>query len=169
MGCAVILFGMGILLNSIFRINIPFFKIFIGIFVIYLGISIILPNRVSRRYVSENSAVFNDYSFQSGLVEREYNIVFSKGVIDFTALDFSKYNGERIEVNSIFSSTEIYISKDYQYEINASSAFGSVRMPGGNNVSFGSMSKVENTENGELKKINMEVNAVFGAARISYK
>lgn len=164
-GFVVILFGIGILLKSVFHINIPFFKIFVGIVVILLGISIIFDAVKFKKI----EAVFGDYNFNSGTIQKEYNIVFSKEAMDVSNFDFSNYNGEFIKINSVFSSSEIYLSRDFQYEIRAESAFGTVRLPNGENVSFGNIARLENAENSELKRINLHVSSVFSEVKILYK
>ena len=152
-GFIVILFGVGILLKSVFHVNIPFFKIFIGIIVILFGVSIIFNAINSRR----NNTVFGEYNFNSGTIEKEYNIVFSKAAMDISNFDFSNYNGEFIKINSVFSSSEIYLSRNFEYEIRADSVFGVVRLPNGESVSFGNIARLENAENSELKRINLHV------------
>lgn len=163
-GFVIILFGIGILLKSVFHINIPFFKILIGIIVILFGISIIFNAINSRK-----TAVFGDYNFKSGFGEKEYNIAFSKASMDVANFDFSNYNGEFIKIDSVFSSTEIYLSRNFEYEIRADSVFGVVRLPNGESVSFGNIARLENTENSELKRINLHVSSVFGEVKILYK
>ena len=164
-GFIVILFGVGILLKSVFHINIPFFKIFVGIVVILFGISIIFDAVKFKKI----EAVFGDYNFNSGTIEKEYNIVFSKAAMDISNFDFSNYNGEFIKINSVFSSSEIYLSRDFQYEIRAESSFGTVRLPNGESVSFGNIARLENAENSGLKRINLHVSSVFGETKILYK
>lgn len=164
-GFVVILFGIGILLKSVFHINIPFFKIFVGIVVILFGISIIFDAVKFKKI----EAVFGDYNFNSGTIQKEYNIVFSKAAMDISNFDFSNYNGEFIKINSVFSSSEIYLSRDFQYEIRAESSFGTVRLPNGENVSFGNIARLENAENSELKRINLHVSSVFSEVKILYK
>ena len=164
-GFIVILFGVGILLKSVFHVNIPFFKILIGIIVILFGVSIIFNAINSRR----NNTVFREYNFNFGTIEKEYNIVFSKGVFDFTNFNFSNYNGEFIKINSAFSKSEIYLSRNFEYEIRADSVFGVVSLPNGESVSFGNIARLENAENSELKRINLHVSSVFGETKILYK
>lgn len=164
-GFIIILFGIGILLKSIFHINIPFFKILVGIIVILFGISIIF-NAINFK---KHTSIFGNYNFRSVSFEKEYNIIFSKGSIDFNNFDFSNYNGEFIKINSVFSSSEIYLNQNFEYEIRASSAFGVVRMPSGENIAFGNIARLENTENGQLKRINLEVSSVFSETKILYK
>ena len=164
-GFIVILFGVGILLKSVFHVNIPFFKILIGIIVILFGVSIIFNAINSRR----NNTVFGEYNFNFGTIEKEYNIVFSKGVFDFTNFNFSNYNGEFIKINSAFSKSEIYLSRNFEYEIRANSVFGVVSLPNGESVSFGNIARLENAENSELKRINLHVSSVFSETKILYK
>lgn len=164
-GFIVILFGVGILLKSVFHVNIPFFKILIGIIVILFGVSIIFNAINSRR----NNTVFREYNFNFGTIEKEYNIVFSKGVFDFTNFNFSNYNGEFIKINSALSKSEIYLSRNFEYEIRADSVFGVVSLPNGESVSFGNIARLENAENSGLKRINLHVSSVFGETKILYK
>lgn len=164
-GFIVILFGVGILLKSVFHVNIPFFKILIGIIIIFFGISFIVGAMSQRK----SEAIFRDYNFNFGTIEKEYNIVFSKGVFDFTNFNFSNYNGEFIKINSAFSKSEIYLSRNFEYEIRADSIFGVVSLPNGESVSFGNIARLENAENSGLKRINLHVSSVFGETKILYK
>ena len=164
-GFVVILFGVGILLKSVFHVNIPFFKILIGIIIIFFGISFIVGAMSQRK----SEAIFRDYNFNFGTIEKEYNIVFSKAAMDVSNFDFSNYNGEFIKINSVFSSSEIYLSRDFQYEIRADSVFGVVSLPNGESVSFGNIARLENAENSGLKRINLHVSSVFGETKILYK
>ena len=164
-GFIVILFGVGILLKSVFHVNIPFFKILIGIIIIFFGISFIVDAMSQRK----SEAIFRNYNFNFGTIEKEYNIVFSKGVFDFTNFNFSNYNGEFIKINSAFSKSEIYLSRNFEYEIRADSVFGVVSLPNGESVSFGNIARLENAENSGLKRINLHVSSVFGETKILYK
>lgn len=164
-GFIVILFGVGILLKSVFHVNIPFFKILIGIIIIFFGISFIVGAMSQRK----SEAIFRDYNFNFETIEKEYNIVFSKGVFDFTNFNFSNYNGEFIKINSAFSKSEIYLSRNFEYEIRADSVFGVVSLPNGESVSFGNIARLENAENSGLKRINLHVSSVFGETKILYK
>ena len=157
-GFIVILFGVGILLKSVFHVNIPFFKILIGIIIIFFGISFIVGAMSQRK----SEAIFRDYNFNFVTIEKEYNIVFSKSVFDFTNFNFSNYNGEFIKINSAFSKSEIYLSRNFEYEIRADSVFGVVSLPNGESVSFGNIARLENAENSGLKRINLHVSSVFG-------
>ena len=164
-GFVVILFGVGILLKSVFHVNIPFFKILIGIIIIFFGISFIVDAMSQRK----SEAIFRNYNFNFGTIEKEYNIVFSKGVFDFTNFNFSNYNGEFIKINYAFSKSEIYLSHNFEYEIRADSVFGVVSLPNGESVSFGNIARLENAENSGLKRINLHVSSVFGETKILYK
>ena len=164
-GFIVILFGVGILLKSVFHVNIPFFKILIGIIIIFFGISFIVDAMSQRK----SEAIFRNYNFNFGTIEKEYNIVFSKGVFDFTNFNFSNYNGEFIKINSAFSKSEIYLSRNFEYEIRVDSVFGVVSLPNGESVSFGNIARLENAENSGLKRINLHVSSVFGETKILYK
>ena len=164
-GFIVILFGVGILLKSVFHVNIPFFKILIGIIIIFFGISFIVGAMSQRK----SEAIFRDYNFNFGTIEKEYNIVFSKGVFDFTNFNFSNYNGGFIKINSAFSKSEIYLSRNFEYEIRADSVFGVVSLPNGESVSFGNIARLENGENSGLKRINLHVSSVVGETKILYK
>ena len=164
-GFIVILFGVGILLKSVFHVNIPFFKILIGIIIIFFAISFIVGAMSQRK----SEAIFRDYNFNFVTIEKEYNIVFSKSVFDFTNFNFSNYNGEFIKINSAFSKSEIYLSRNFEYEIRADSVFGVVSLPNGESVSFGNIARLENAENSGLKRINLHVSSVFGETKILYK
>ena len=164
-GFIVILFRVGILLKSVFHVNIPFFKILIGIIIIFFGISFIVGAMSQRK----SEAIFRDYNFNFVTIEKEYNIVFSKSVFDFTNFNFSNYNGKFVKINSDFSKSEIYLSRNFEYEIRADSVFGVVSLPNGESVSFGNIARLENAENSELKRINLHVSSVFSETKILYK
>ena len=109
-GFIVILFRVGILLKSVFHVNIPFFKILIGIIIIFFGISFIVGAMSQRK----SEAIFRDYNFNFGTIEKEYNIVFLKVIFDFTNFNFSNYNGKFVKINSDFSKSEIYLSRNFE-------------------------------------------------------
>lgn len=138
-GVVLILFGISAILRS-FNINIPFFRIFIALFFIYFGVSLMIGGPTFHRsYRDGSTAIFSNTKITAqDITEDEFSIIFGSGELDLRNLEADQIRN--IEINVIFGSGALIIDRDQLAEINVSSAFGSAKMPDGNNISFGEYS-----------------------------
>ncbi|MGM0446040.1 MAG: LiaF domain-containing protein [Bacillota bacterium] len=164
LGIILILIGLSALLRS-FDINIPFGRIIIGILIIYVGIVILFGGSVIN--TDENIVMFGESNIRVGdFIEDEYNVIFGRGVIDLRDVNLENLDN-RIEINTIFGSSEVLLDSSKPIRIDASSVFGQVRLPNGNSVSFGDL-KYNNITDETNKTIYLKSSVVFGESKIRF-
>jgi predicted membrane protein len=166
-GMVVILIGLIIIINVIFHTHIPIFSILFGLFFVWLGIRVLIGTNRPR---TPQQAIFEEKKIETDSTSNKYDVVFGKGMIDLSGYKI-KEGGSRIEINTVFGSSEIKIDSTMPVKIRASSAFGSARMPDKSMVGFG-----ENTYRSEVLKqtdtknyLLIDLHVVFGSAEVSAK
>ena len=112
----------------------------------------------------ENSTVFGSSKIRVEKIDGslEYNSVFGSQVIDFREANVVTDESE-IEINAVFGGIKVYLPENVTIKMKASSAFGSVKSPNGEVVSFGDAKKTFSKGDNPSKTIYLEVNAVFGS------
>lgn len=154
-GIFVILFGLSIIVNHVFKINIPLGKFLLGLFIIYLGFKILLGGfGVDINVKGDKNAVFQkqDYMPSQLKTRNEYNAVFGSSVIDFTDTQIAENEVYKVELNSVFGNIELKVPKDVNLKIESNGVLGSVEDQRANNIEI-----VSN------KTLFVEANAVFGS------
>jgi len=163
LGIILILFGLSAILRE-YGINIPFFRVLFALILIYLGLTMLLGKPLFR--TDDNISLFTNTDIKvTKNINEEYNIIFGTGEIDMRELIIEEAN-KPIEINVIFGNGVLRINKDHPVLIDASSAFGSVRMPEGNNIVFGDYTYQNEVEDSERKRIFIKADAVFGNLKI---
>ena len=163
-GIIIILFGVNILLRTIFNINIPFSRILIGILIILFGISFILGSKPTTK---NNSSVFNSAKFDTTDIKNNYKTIFGNSIIDLSELSDTNEINKTIKVKNVFSSTIIYVSPELNLNIKGSSAFGMISFPDLNNIYFGSTNKIIDKNSSDI--LSIDIDNVFGRVSILYK
>lgn len=161
-GVVLILFGISAILRS-FNINIPFFRIFIAFLFIYFGISLMVGGPTFHRsYRDGSTAIFSNVKISAqDITEDEFSIIFGSGELDLRNMEADRIKD--IEINVIFGSGTVVLDRDQLAEINVSSAFGSAKMPDGNNISFGEyIYRSPALESGDSPNFIVDGSVVFG-------
>lgn len=163
-GLIVIIFGLSIILNAVFKIDFPFFRVLISIVIIYFGIRLLMGSfGMSSTSKSESTSIFSETNHkieQMDEVQREYSTVFGKQTIDLS--DLSIDQEARVEFNAVFGSQYIILPRKGNYKLKASAVFGSAMLPNEHQVAFGD--GTYNSE-GEGPTLFIEGNVVFGQLR----
>ena len=165
-GGLLILIGVSAILKS-FNINIPILRIAFALFFIYLGLSIFFGHSLFLEK-DRNTVIFSETNIRvEELNQREFNIIFGKGVVDLRGISIE--DDELIEINTIFGSADVIIPDDIPVVIRASSVFGSASLPDGNNVTFGDLSYRSPKQEGTKNRLTVKANVVFGGLDITRK
>jgi len=160
-GVILITAGVLLVIKNLLHLNIPVFKILVGIFFVYLGVSM-LAGGFSKKTGSE--IIFSSGTTTADTTEKNYNVIFGSGVLDFSRL--SPSDTVRVyEVNVIFSSAELRMNPAIPYEVKATAVFGSAETPDDKTVSFGSRYSSAAGDSASAKII-IEANTVFGSMDI---
>ncbi len=166
-GVFVVLIGVSIIVNHVFKIDLPLFRIAFAAFIIYIGIKILTGSFGNKRKDWKNK----DNAFSSSTVtpesvnkDEEFNAIFGSSVIDLRTAQFTNQETD-IEVNAIFGEAKVYLPAQARVKIKSSSVFGSVKTPDGRETSFGDDKTILGNENAPTR-INLEANAVFGSVKV---
>ncbi len=160
-GIILILIGVSIILQMVFKVNIPVFRIVIAFLLIYAGIRVLMGGQWF--HPQGNTVVFEDRGVTTK-GSQEYNVVFGKANVDATEPLSS--GSERIDVNTVFGSSTIRISREVPTMIKVESAFGGANLPDGNTISFGTyIYKNSAYAEGQPYKF-IDANVVFGEMNI---
>jgi predicted membrane protein len=162
-GIVIILIGFSMILNHVFKVDIPFFKVIIALVIIYFGVSMLMGSfgvKVSKQ--GEHTSVFTTQRIKSELIDRdeEFNCVFGNMEIDLRHAEI-RGNEHELEINSVFGSTKVFLPEGVRFRLKSSAFLGNVKTPTGNQSSIGESKTSLGDETAE-KTIWIEANAVFG-------
>lgn len=166
-GGIIILFGLSIILNAVFKINIPLFKIIFALLIIYFGVTMLVGSFRGKNNSDNANDVFSSSTIRADAtsLNKEYSVVFGSQVVDLT--DITDGADKTVELNTVFGSQKVYINEDTKIRIKASSVFGQVSMPDNNSVSFGDGTYSQDPNNTlSAGTLFIDANAVFGEVKI---
>lgn len=164
-GILLIMVGVAIIIKVFFKIQIPIFRVFFAFFFFYLGISILVDGFGGKQRIDEDGEstfMFQEAEITDEELRKEYNVIFGKTVINLTNLDLRESSRE-VRINTIFGACEIYIQPDLPVIIYSESAFGQVKLPNGNNVSFGNAHYTSPSYRSDVNFLKIKTSTVFGS------
>ena len=156
-GVFFIILGVLVLIHYIFKLNLPVFKIGLGILFVFLGISLFINNPGSK---SDTDIVFGKKTIQVTALEKEYNVVFAEGTIDFSKV-IPQSKGEKVRINSIFSKTTVIINPSIPVLVKSNSAFAVTGLPDQSSINFGNHKYMTNNLKPELPHLEIESKVAF--------
>lgn len=166
-GLLIILIGVSIIINHVFKVDFPVFKVIIALVIIYFGISLLIGSfNFSSATSGEFSNVFSGQNYQPDQIgeNQEFNSIFGSSKIDLRQTNFTKDNID-LEVNAIFGSVKIYLPENARVSVKASSAFGSVKGPGHRQDGIGDQ-EFSHGQDRVGPSIRVNASAAFGSIRI---
>lgn len=162
-GVLLILGGISILLKLVFGINFPFFKILFGLLFIYIGIRLILG--ISNKNENENTIAFGTNRFKYDQNNLEQNLVFSKGLIDYSNAENHSDN-KPSKINVVFSDGTLLINESIPMKIKVSSVFSGTSFPDSTSISFGEYTYTTKAFKDSLPFLPVKVDVVFSSFKI---
>jgi predicted membrane protein len=163
-GILLILIGLSVLIRVFFNIDVPVVRIVFGGLIIFVGISILTGKPF--QFSNTGNVMFGEGKYDASSGKNEYNVIFGKGVMDLRGMNLQQ-GKNKIESNTVFGETQILVSKNQAFLIKASTAFGAINLPDGETVAFGSNQVKSASFQESAPYLQIEVNAVFGATRIT--
>lgn len=155
-GSLFVLIGLSIMFH------LPFFRIAVGLLLIYWGISFMFGGHWAKARFHES--LFTQRTPTADQLEREYNTVFGKSVIDLTTLDPEKT--QPLELNTVFGFTSLIVDPKIPLKIQVNAAFSGVTLPDGTVLAFGKYSYKTPGWTPTANAVNIEANVVFGGLEI---
>jgi len=160
-GVILIVIGLSIIFRVFFDISI--LRIVFAVVIILFGIKILIHKPKVFHSGEENHVFFGERIFRPNSVDQgEYNTIFGKSVYDFRDMKNLKPGKNKLEINTVFGSTEIILPDTLAVRIKADAVFAAAHMPNGNSVAFGTINY--NSENAVSASdyLYIEANVVFG-------
>ncbi len=161
-GALVLLAGVSILLEAIFKIHFPFLRSAFALLLIFFGVRMLIgawsPRLVDT--TTSGAAVMSELTFAptKAAPSMKYDVVFGQGAIDLTRLDRPKEPAV-IEVNVIFGSATVTIDPALPTVVEGNAAFGDLRLPDKSAAAFGNARYATGLGEPVLK---VRINTIFG-------
>jgi predicted membrane protein len=168
-GVLLLLLGIALIIKVVFNVDFPIFKIIIGAFFIFLGLKVLFGRvLIPEGKVGPNEVIFNEREYRSPDRGGEYNVVFGKGVYDFTKVDLSE-GDFNVEINTVFGGSVVKIDDEMPVRIEADAVFAGAELPGGNTAVFGSTYYTSDNYNSDSSSLNIKLSVVFGGSQVIRK
>lgn len=165
-GSLLILLGIVLVIKVIFNIDFPVFKILVAAFFVFLGIWILFGSFGKFKIRSgPNDVLFSERYYHAPFDQPEYNVLFGKGVFDFTKVDLSQ-GSKNVKIGTIFAGSEIKISKDMPVEISADAVFSGAELPDGSTAVFGSATYVTDSYHPDSAHLRIKLDVIFGGVQV---
>jgi predicted membrane protein len=161
---ALVLLGIGIILNVFLKTKIPFVRIFFALLLIYIGVSLFFARswrglEWRRHHLPERVRVTDG--------SQKHDIVFGEGEVDLTGVKLAdKVIKEEVDV--AFGSCRIRLNPAMPVRVEVSSAFAEVRMPSGNEVGFGDHVYRSKDLDESQPHLVVKVDVAFGHVEVFY-
>jgi predicted membrane protein len=162
-GVFFVLLGAAVIVKAVYHINVPVFRIFLGLLIIAFGIQMLLGGAFRRK----ETIAFQEGALRANGNQKEYSVMFGKGAIDLSGVQIGE-KSVRVDVSAVFGAATLRLSPDTPALIRASTAFGWVRMPDGNNASFGTYVYTTKSYRENAPHLVINSNVVFGSLDIGF-
>jgi predicted membrane protein len=164
-GLILIIIGLSIIFKVLFDISI--FRIVIAAVLILIAIKIMIGKPIMHTDDNDNVVIFGERHYTITPIDKtEYSTVFGKTSYDLREVQNLDELHTRVEFNTVFGSTEIFLPDSIPVKIKTEAVFGTAEMPNGNSVAFGSTKYSSEDIMTDAQLLEIEANVVFGGLKI---
>jgi len=157
-GLILICWGGVLIIEKLFKVNIPMGRFILAFILVYCGIYIITARSCRKSHAPSKAKVVitntqNDKT-------NEYSTVFGSSIIDLRAI---KDIDKEIDISTVFGTTEIWLSDQYAYNITDDTVFGVTELPPKDTAFYGlgsNTSTIGDPDNANI--VSIHINTVFG-------
>lgn len=164
-GVLLIIIGVVILLNMVFKIDIPVFKLVVALVLIYWGIHLLTGITIGRRDPGPRTVSFGERTIVGRDEGDGYNIIFGQGTIRLDSVAI-RDRTVQAEVNTVFGSSIVWIDPARPIKIKANSAFGEIRFPDSSSAVFGDHVYRSDSLDESKPHLLVKMSNVFGSTRV---
>jgi len=166
-GILLVLIGAIMIINVVFKINLPVVKLILAFIFIYLGVRLLLGKGFQCSTKTEKDVAFSEQTFiHDGENTNEYNVVFGKGIIDLRSIPIKTDQPSVVKVNTAFGASEVWVDKSKPYRIKVNTAFSGVNLPNGSTSVLGTNVYKSAGADTAVNYIDIRADIAFGALRI---
>ena len=164
--------GVILLIQTVFKIDLPVMRILFGVFLIYMGAKIIFGsfghgmsyfkvNKIS----SDTESIFTQNEMkakdQSGQVNKKFSTVFGSSTLDLRGLTGEELNQE-IKIDSAFGRTQVKTDSTTPIKAHIDTGFAAVNIRGQKIGSFGEMDYQSPNYSADKPALKLDIDAAFG-------
>lgn len=164
--------GVILLIQTVFKIELPVLRILFGIFLIYMGLKIIFGSfghRMSyfkvHKISSDTESIFtqNDMKAKSsdGVVNRKFSTVFGSSSLDLRGLSAEELSQE-IKIDNAFGRTVVLTDSATPVKAKVDTGFASVTIRGQKIASFGEADFQTPDYSSDKPALKLNIDAAFG-------
>ena len=164
-GSILLIIGLAMIINVIFKIDLPVVRIALAAVLIFIGIKILLGKHV-KVFNHESKAC--NYTYTNDPKHQEYNIVFSKGQVDLRNVTFENNESKLVLVHTVFGNSEINLNRETPCRITSNTAFAQVNVPGGNEVVMGTSHYQSDSLDTGKPFLDLKIDCVFGNVKVNF-
>ncbi len=166
-GGILILWGLSIIINAVFHMNIPIFRIILAFIFVYIGLKMLWGGYRFTGRSDKNTVIFSESSMNYNELNEnnEFNIIFGKSVIDLTGANI-KNNTVHVHISAIFGEGIVKINPEMPVRVIANAAFAGAFTPDESITSFGQHTYKSSGYKKEENHLEIEADTVFGGIRI---
>ena len=165
-GAFLLLLGIALIIKVVFDVDFPVFKVLIGIFIVLVGLKVLFGRSfISEHHFSPEETIFNERVYENPESDKEYTVLFAKGVYDFTNVNLDQ-GSFRAKVSTVFGGAQIIIPKDKPVRIKVDAVFAGAELPDGNNAVFGTTIYESDSWRADTASIDIKVDVVFGGVQV---
>ncbi|MCB8994574.1 MAG: hypothetical protein H6538_03090 [Bacteroidales bacterium] len=165
-GLLLVILGLSLIFKIVFGIDFHFFRVFIAFLLIFFGIKMLIGHTGTRHFeTKENDVVFGEKHYSNPDNDRDYNVVFGKGVFDLRGYDL-KGERQRLKISTVFGASIIKLDKELPVRIKVESAFAGTDLPNGNSAVFGSTSYESPGFDDSKPFLDLRIDAVFAGCEV---
>lgn len=161
-GLLLVIWGILLILNTMFHFKIPIGSIIIASILILIGIQLLIgPKTHFFGIANDHEVIFNDVKIKASNQNDKYSVVFGSGVFDFTEINKADQR-QYIKADVVFGQAIVKIKKTDPILIKGNCVFGNLRFPDSSNFSFGERTYTSSTYTGSSNPIEIKADVVFG-------
>jgi hypothetical protein len=161
-GLLLILIGLIVVINVVFKIEIPVARIIFGLLFVYIGLHILFGGGKKK----ENVTVFAGGDEWTTAVHEQYDIIFGQKKIDFSTNINLAQGGMKIKVDTVFGDSKLKIDPKMPVKIIATAVFASVKFPDGTQTAFGEQVYTTPSFKEGANSLQIKVDTIFGSTEI---
>ena len=167
-GSILLIIGLTMIVNVVFKINLPVFRIVIATVFIFIGIKLLLGRHV-RVFGHESTHCTSTFQhMKNNDAAQEFNVVFSKGNVDLRSVNVDGAVPVNVQVHTVFGSSTILLQRDTPVRIKSNTAFAAVDLPNAQNVVVGSTSYQSDSLDLSKGFLDLELDVVFGNTKVVF-
>lgn len=167
-GSLLILWGVSVIIETVFHVHIPLFRIVFAFVVIYVGIRIMSGRSWwpgSASIATEHESIFGNARFGGKDLKDDYSIVFGNGEVDLSQAEIGK-EGAKVAVHTVFGHTIIRVNPKAAVRVRGTAAFGELVTPDGTQAAFGETIWESASVKAGAKPLEIRAEAVFAKVEV---